>query len=63
MHYDEEMCETPQDILEQAKLISSNLLPNKSKDRYELEYSLFCKWRNNKNITKVNDDVMYTCQN
>jgi hypothetical protein len=42
--------------LDQSKLISSNLLPHKSKDRYELEYSMFCMWCNNKNITEVNDD-------
>jgi uncharacterized protein with PIN domain len=39
MHYDEDMCQIPQDALDQSKLISCNLLPHTSKDRYKLEYS------------------------
>jgi hypothetical protein len=41
---------TPPEVLEAAKNNSFNLLPPKSRDRYEFSYQQFVDWRNKKGI-------------
>lgn len=43
--------------LEAAK-VSAELLPRKSCERYENEYRLFCKWRQQKEVNTVSDDTL-----
>jgi len=42
---DEEMPNTPPEIEEAVNVILSNLLPEKSRNKYELTYKLFMKWK------------------
>lgn len=45
-------------ISREAAIISAGLLPKKSCERYENEYRLFCKWRQQKKIDTVSDDIL-----
>lgn len=56
--YSEENPEIPDNILEQAAQASANLLPVKSRSRYEHEYQLFTEWRNLNKIKTVSDDIL-----
>lgn len=40
----------PLDIVESAKLVVLDLLPDKSKERYEQEYDTFKKWINENHV-------------
>ena len=42
--------EVPQDILEKANVVSLNLLPLKSREKYEKEYQLFTCWMETRQI-------------
>lgn len=42
----------------EAAEVSAELLPKKSCERYEKEYSLFCKWRQQKKVNTVSDDIL-----
>lgn len=46
---DQEQC-TPSNIKDLAKNAVNNLLPKKSKDRYEQVYKKFMTWRQKNNI-------------
>lgn len=48
----------PNEISEAAKTATNELLPLKSRDRYELVYDLFQKWRNDKNVHTINEEVI-----
>jgi len=41
--------ELPNDILEDANIANMELLPAKSKEKYEQQYTLFDKWCRKKN--------------
>lgn len=50
---------TPPHIKECAKNVTLNLLPEKSRSRYEKEYSIFIKWcKENKAGTSYSEDVL-----
>ncbi|XP_031337109.1 uncharacterized protein LOC116166313 [Photinus pyralis] len=55
---DFEEVEIPANILREAAEASSQLLPAKSKERYEKEYEEFRKWCVEENVIKVVDDVL-----
>lgn len=46
------------DILKAALEASSNLLPVKSRERYEKCYTIFCEWRISKQAHGVDENVM-----
>lgn len=46
------------DILKAALEASSNLLPAKSRERYEKCYTKFCEWRINKQAHGVDENIM-----
>lgn len=48
----------PLDIVESAKLVVLDLLPDKSKERYEQEYDTFKKWMNKNHVRKINEDAV-----
>lgn len=50
----DEDCLTPPEILQEAMAITSNLLPQKSKKKYEKLYEQFMDWKVKQNITSFN---------
>lgn len=57
---DSEFSNTPPDIVEAAKNVSLNLLPEKSKTKYENEYILFINWCQSQKIKKYSENVLLT---
>lgn len=49
---------TPEEIAETAKQVSLNLLPDKSKKKYERSYELFSSWCVSKKVTKLSENVL-----
>jgi hypothetical protein len=49
---------TPPKIAALAKTAIENLLPCKSKDRYEMAYSKFMQWKSDNNIRSYSENVM-----
>lgn len=49
---------TSEEILNAAMEATSNLLPTKSKERYEKTYASFCEWRTKKTVTGADENVM-----
>lgn len=47
----------PEDILEEAKIASLELLPEKSRHRYEKEYTAFKKWCNQRKVKTLKEEV------
>ena len=54
----DEDCLTPPEILQEAMAITSNLLPQKSKKKYEKLYEQFMDWKVKQNITSFSENVM-----
>lgn len=54
----DEMLGTPPDIAEAASIVKNDLLPDKSRKRYERERSLFRIWCKKKNVTTLTENVM-----
>src|SRR5437588_12302771 len=54
----EENPDIPDNILQQAAEVSADLLPVKSRPRYEHEYHIFTDWRTQKRIKIVSDDIL-----
>ncbi|KAJ8911599.1 hypothetical protein NQ315_003981 [Exocentrus adspersus] len=52
--------EVPQDYLEEANVVSLNLLPLKSREKYEKEYQLFKCWMETRQIRKICEEVPST---
>lgn len=52
----------PEKILEKAKSVFADLLPNKSGDKYKHTYNLFMKWKSDENIPveDFSEDVLIT---
>lgn len=50
--------ELPDDILEDANIANLNLLPVKSKEKYEKQYDLFDKWCKEKGVKIVKEEVL-----
>ena len=48
----------PEAIRKKAADVRDQLLPDKSKVRYEAEYEEFCKWRSNAGVVGVNEEVI-----
>lgn len=51
---------TPEEISEKAKEVTLNLLPDKSKAKYNAQYKLFMDWCRKKNIKKYSENVILT---
>lgn len=49
---------TPPEILDRAKEVVSNLLPNKSREVYECAYNRFLNWCNEKNVKSYTESVL-----
>lgn len=47
----------PKDLAEEAKLVAMYLLPEKSRERYEKEYSVFKKWLEERGVKKISEDA------
>jgi integrase len=54
----EENRDIPENILQRAAEVSADLLPVKSRLRYEQEYNSFTEWRTQKRIKIVSDDIL-----
>lgn len=50
--------EIPKEVLDIAKAATLNLLPDKSRHRYEKEYGLFMDWCSSKKVKAISEDVM-----
>lgn len=50
--------QNPAHITEKAKEIVLDLLPAKSRQMYEKEYQIFLRWKEEKKIVVVDEDVM-----
>lgn len=48
----------PSDVLEEAAAATKNLFPSTTQQRYQQEYDNFVKWRQNKNIHSVSEEVL-----
>lgn len=48
----------PNDVAEEAKSATFELLPPKSKVKYEKEYKNFKSWQNSRQIRGTNEDIM-----
>lgn len=46
---------TPEELAEIDQNVSLNLLPHKSKEKYERKYQLFSSWREGKKVTKLSE--------
>lgn len=57
------MISTPPDIAQQAKAATLDLLPKKSKKRYENRYNDFIKWKDDQNINSFSENVVMTYMN
>lgn len=49
---------TPPRLREEAISAYNNLLPSKSKSRYEKHYDLFLKWKKNEKIKKTSENII-----
>lgn len=49
---------TPPDIIESARNVTLNLLPEKSKLKYEKEYSCFISWCESRKVKKYSENVL-----
>ena len=54
---DELMC-TPPEIIEKAKTAIDNLLPRKSRERYEIVYQKFMEWKIKNKVNSLSENVM-----
>jgi len=45
-------------ILKAAIEATSQLLPTKSKVKYEKSYAVFCQWRKNMNVNGVDENIL-----
>lgn len=48
----------PEEICVEAAEALAQLLPQKSKHRYEKEYSTFSSWRSQKNVKGMSEDII-----
>ncbi|KAJ8915684.1 hypothetical protein NQ315_000618 [Exocentrus adspersus] len=55
---DEEFANPPPDFLEKASNVSLNLLPAKSRKRYDKYYDLFNKWKKSKKAKNVTENIL-----
>lgn len=51
---------TPEEITEKAKQVTLNLLPEKSKERYNAQYKLFMDWCKMKKVKRYTENVLLT---
>ena len=49
---------TPPDIMQAAKSVTLNLLPEKSRSKYEKQYELFSKWCESKGTKKISENIL-----
>lgn len=54
----DEIMSTPPKILEKAQAATHNLLPLKSKERYEITYQKFMDWRHKHNVKSFSENVL-----
>jgi hypothetical protein len=54
----EEVESIPQEIFEEAQEATQRLLPEKSKEHYEKEFAEFNKWREQREVGVINEEVM-----
>lgn len=59
MDLDQELLEnTPPEIRQAANVAMANILPAKSKDRYELAYNKFLSWAKSNNIKNYSENCL-----
>ena len=56
MSFDSDEDDVPQVILEKAGIVSLNLLPVKSRERYEKEYTIFQNWMSTNRVRKITEE-------
>lgn len=54
----DEISSTPPNIIEMAEVATSNLLPTKSRERYETTYQKFMNWRLKNKLNSFSENVM-----
>lgn len=52
------MTEHPVDIINAAKSALDNILPDKSRGRYDEKYKMFCEWRLQKHVTGLDETIL-----
>ncbi|CAG9771457.1 unnamed protein product [Ceutorhynchus assimilis] len=50
--------EIPSDVRKEAAEATNNLFPERTKQRYQQEYDNFVKWRQNKNIHRMSEEIL-----
>lgn len=55
---DEQFINTPPELKKKATNISLNLLPAKSRQRYEKHYELFNNWKKSKKAKNITENVL-----
>jgi hypothetical protein len=48
----------PQEIVRKSAEACAELIPNKSGERYQKQFSHFCKWKSKNNVKKITEEVM-----
>jgi hypothetical protein len=47
-----------QEIVRKSAQACAELIPNKSDERYQKQFSHFCKWKSENNVKKMTEEVM-----
>jgi hypothetical protein len=47
-----------QEIVRKSAQACAELIPNKSGERYQKQFSHFCKWKSENNVKKMTEEVM-----
>jgi hypothetical protein len=50
----------PEDVLEEAQEVAGNLLPAKSREKYEKQFAHFVTWRKARGVRGTNEDILLT---
>lgn len=50
--------ELPNEIADKCMEAIGQIVPTKSRERYEKEYREFCSWKEDNNVRQVNEDVL-----
>jgi hypothetical protein len=50
----------PPEIVRKSAEACAELIPSKSGERYQKQFSHFCKWKSENNVKKITQEVMLT---
>jgi hypothetical protein len=49
----------PPEIVRKSAEACAELIPSKSSERYQKQFSLFCKWKSENNVKKITEEVSW----